>query len=63
MPPKKKSTAAAKISKQDSMKEGLPEPEISPPEPNKIPKKPFFRFMDSCTLTKARHIRVNPFNA
>ena len=58
MPPKKKSAAAAKAPKQEPLKEIGPEPEISPPEPKKIPKKPFFRHVIYNCSTKVQHIRA-----
>jgi len=58
MPPKKKLTAAAKVSKQESLTETLPDQEISSSEFKKIPKKPFFRCVDCDSLAKVEHVRV-----
>jgi len=58
MPPKKKGVAAAKVSKEESVKDTLIEPGTSSLELKKIPKKPFFRSIDFDNLSRIKHIRV-----
>ena len=59
MPPKKKQDS--KVPKQESIPT---EKQVSEPktpantEPRKIPKKPFFRYVDSSNMRRARHIKV-----